>query len=612
MSSLQITTCPWRFKRRVTRVSPTVSVACPRAPSRRPAIRSASPTTITYARNAVRAWSSFDQLRYVSAGKPPFSICPIDVNRSIRWPRSSMHRTSMAPRFKTPGISENAVQEKVFSAPTGNPPSTKPFHDSSLLLASAHLNFPKDYFRSARTRRWIVNAIGKLHKSVVFSPEVSILDSSQSTVNLLFDFSRSSSEWTSRSDCHAHHLGSSTQPFSAETQLDQPVVVRRTSLSGDEKDHRSTATDHHLQALATVHRRRWRDDHARLVQRIPANGRSIDLQCLRYGSISVIRDRDLLVSTLPVVTARFGHGLINPVFYRLNSTLDPIPEGNLLLRDAFFSPWRVKEQGGIDPLLRGMFGVAAKIKLPQQIVNVELTERLFHVTRAISLDLAAANVQRSRDHGLQSYTAWRRFCELPPAMIKDFDDLRHDIRDQETRNTLRDVYKHVDQHRCLGRRNAGRSIYHGRQGWTPFPLFDRQTVQSWLRDGDRWAWIDKERGLSKPVFHRVMTTDHRRYWHEKQGIFTPEQMAVVAENLLGESALWEWRSDRSNPTQCFQLNAMYPRDYVPCGQIEDVNLEPWRPTTVRLLLLKENMAGPNAGRRVWLRPSKYIRKSLFV
>ena len=40
------------------------------------------------------------------------------------------------------------------------------------------------------------------------------------------------------------------------------------------------------------------------------------------------------------------------------------------------------------------------------------------------------------------------------------------------------------------------------------------------------------------------------------------------------------------------LNAMYPRDYVPCPQIEDVNLEPWRGCC------KENMDGPNASKRV--------------
>ena len=181
--------------------------------------------------------------------------------------------------------------------------------------------------------------------------------------------------------------------------------------------------------------------------------------------------------------SRFGHGLINPVFYRLNATLDPIAEGNLLLRDAFFSPWRIKEEGGIDPLLRGMFGVSAKIKLPQQILNVELTERLFHVTRAISLDLAAANIQRSRDHGLQSYTAWRQFCQLSPSVVNDFDDLRGDISDETTRNTLRDVYKHVDNIDVW----VGGMLEDNLPGAKVGPLFRCLITKQFksLRDGDR-------------------------------------------------------------------------------------------------------------------------------
>lgn len=130
-----------------------------------------------------------------------------------------------------------------------------------------------------------------------------------------------------------------------------------------------------------------------------------------------------------------------------------------------------------------MYGVPAKIKLPQQIVNVELTERLFHVTRAISLDLAAANIQRSRDHGLQSYTEWRKFCQLPPNEINDFDDLKGDISDAQTRQTLRDVYKHVDNIDVW----AGGILEDNLPGAKVGPLFRCLITKQFkaLRDGDR-------------------------------------------------------------------------------------------------------------------------------
>ena len=78
-----------------------------------------------------------------------------------------------------------------------------------------------------------------------------------------------------------------------------------------------------------------------------------------------------------------------------------------------------------------------------------------------------------------------------------------------------------------------------------------------------------------------------RYWHEKSGVFTTEQMNSLQKSSLAK-VLCE-NGDRIDriPRNVF-LNAMYPRDYVPCSQIEDVDLEPWRGCC------NENMAGSNA------------------
>ena len=63
---------------------------------------------------------------------------------------------------------------------------------------------------------------------------------------------------------------------------------------------------------------------------------------------------------------RFGHTLIQPQLQRLNESFQPIPQGPLKLRDAFFSPWRLVEEGGVDPLMRGMFGTAAKFEIARR------------------------------------------------------------------------------------------------------------------------------------------------------------------------------------------------------------------------------------------------------
>merc|ERR1719369_2275474 len=96
-------------------------------------------------------------------------------------------------------------------------------------------------------------------------------------------------------------------------------------------------------------------------------------------------DTDPTISNVFATAAlRFGHTMISPVMRRLNANLSSIPEGDLPLHQAFFSPWRLVEQGGLDPLLRGLFASPAKMVSPGQVMNSDLTERLFEVAHTVA------------------------------------------------------------------------------------------------------------------------------------------------------------------------------------------------------------------------------------
>jgi len=117
----------------------------------------------------------------------------------------------------------------------------------------------------------------------------------------------------------------------------------------------------------------------------------------------------------------------------------------------------------MDPLMRGLFGVPAKIKMPREIMNDELTEKLFHIVRSVSQDLAALNIQvklayilrreiviilvnfvllkRGRDHGIQGYVAYRRICNMTD--VNGFEDLKHEISSRQVREILKKLYGDV-------------------------------------------------------------------------------------------------------------------------------------------------------------------------
>ena len=137
---------------------------------------------------------------------------------------------------------------------------------------------------------------------------------------------------------------------------------------------------------------------------------------------------------------RFGHTLVHPTISRLTENFLPIPEGNLNLHEAFFAPHRVKNEGGIDPILRGLIAEHGKMPMPEECLNSELTEKLFAISNEVALDLAALNIQRGRDHGLPSYNQFRKLCGL--GSVGRIADLKQEIKSQDVREKLQQLYGH--------------------------------------------------------------------------------------------------------------------------------------------------------------------------
>lgn len=242
---------------------------------------------------------------------------------------------------------------------------------------------------------------------------------------------------------------------------------------------------------------------------------------------------------------RFGHTLINPILHRLNETFQPIPQGHLALHRAFFAPWRLVLEGGIDPLLRGMYTVPAKLKRPGENLNTELTEKLFFNAHAVSLDLAAMNIQRSRDHGIPGYNVYREFCNLKPA--ETFDDLKNEISDETVRAKLKELYGHP----------GNIDIFVG-------GILEDQIGGAKVGPTFRCLLIEQ--------FDRLRSGD--RHWYENPSTFKPEQLTQIRVATLGRVLC----DNGDNITQVTDNVFFLPSiqgGYKRCDEIPKINLNVW-------------------------------------
>ncbi|XP_053276431.1 eosinophil peroxidase [Pleuronectes platessa] len=243
---------------------------------------------------------------------------------------------------------------------------------------------------------------------------------------------------------------------------------------------------------------------------------------------------------------RFAHLMVQPFIYRLDEKYQEHPDyPDVLLHRAFFTPWRVIFEGGLDPILRGLMGRPAKLSTQKHMMPEELRNQLFKFSNDLALDLAALNLQRGRDHGLPGYNKWRKHCGL--SQPKNLTELASVLNNTYIAKKLLDLYHTPDNIDVWMGGVAEPFVRGGRVG----PLFAC---------------------LIATQFQKIRQGD--RLWWENDGVFTDAQRASLRETSLAR-IICDNTGITELPKRPFQYR---PRGsgYTQCSDIPAFDLSPWK------------------------------------
>jgi peroxidase len=130
-----------------------------------------------------------------------------------------------------------------------------------------------------------------------------------------------------------------------------------------------------------------------------------------------------ILNTFSAAAYRFGHTMINGRLVRFEEDGSDWSFGAVDLRNGFFNPLILKDEGGIEPFLRGL--AAQQHQLVDPLIMDDIRNFLFGMPGAGGIDLLSVNIERARERGLPDYNTIRNDLSLTPH--SDFNSLTSDI-----------------------------------------------------------------------------------------------------------------------------------------------------------------------------------------
>lgn len=201
-----------------------------------------------------------------------------------------------------------------------------------------------------------------------------------------------------------------------------------------------------------------------------------------------------IMNVFSAAAFRLGHTLINDQLRRID--LDGNERPTLSLRDGFFKPMLLREQGEIEALFLGM--AAQRQQTFDTKVVGDLRNFLFGPPGAGGLDLVAININRGRERGLADYNTLRADMGLPRQT--GFNDI---TSDPDVKVVLEVLYGTVDNIDPWVGMLAEDHVPGAAIGETVRAILTHQFTH--LRDGDRF-YYENDPDLSSAEIEAIRTT----------------------------------------------------------------------------------------------------------
>lgn len=201
-----------------------------------------------------------------------------------------------------------------------------------------------------------------------------------------------------------------------------------------------------------------------------------------------------LFNVFSTAAFRFGHSLVPNAWSQLDKNFNRAFDDISL--QASFEDTRIIRQRGIESTAFGL--LANQSQQVDASFAFGLARRLFvPIGETTHEDLTALNIQRGRDHGLPTYGAWRRICNL--RSVSSFSDLAGTFTSRVVSN-FQKVYTDPNDIDIFAA-GIAETPTNGKMLGPTFQCIQRIQFER-LRDGDRF-WYEKPYYFTRPQLDEI-------------------------------------------------------------------------------------------------------------